>query len=328
MWKGYKLMREQWIDCGKFLAISAVVVDHVNGFLYTNPLIALSSYFSVTLFVLLSGVTAFYSNQNHISDRWSRLTYLRIRSIFAAFAIATAVYQLLYEKMFDFKTYLMHVLNFDAIAPFYFVAFYIQLVILSPLLHRFVIFFNKQRHPLLYHGVFIFILLCVSAFSIRYTNMFNIHGGGKYLFGGTYLPLYYFGMLFASRQTTYWTDSKMKMIFFSVLTGGLLLGWFIFMSFKAFVFDAYLPFGYGFNPPSMTLGIYGLLWFVFIFYAFNLINRIKNRIIIHITDLISMGGGPFTFSCIIWRYIMYCHFSLCFLQTYGSADSRTSPVCL
>ena len=29
--------RIQWIDCAKFLAIFAVMVDHTNGILYSNP---------------------------------------------------------------------------------------------------------------------------------------------------------------------------------------------------------------------------------------------------------------------------------------------------
>jgi hypothetical protein len=292
-------LREQWIDCGKFFAISAVVVDHVNGFLYTNQLIALSSYFSVTLFVLLSGVTSFYSNRNHMQENQSRITRRRVRSIFVPYAVATAVYQLLGEGVIDLKTYLIHVLNFDYIGPFYFVAFYIQLVVLSPLLYYFVTLFDKRRYSALYHGAFILILLVVSAFSIRHTNMFNIHGGGRYLFGGTYLVLYYLGMLFADKQTKRRATSKIKTYLLLILSGGGLIAWFVFMSFKAFAIDLYLPFGNGFNPPSITLGVYGILWFGFIFYVFKVFDYVGNRVTRKALDLISMGGGiPFIFSCI------------------------------
>lgn len=56
--------RIKWIDCAKAVAIIAVVLDHCNGLLYTNALIAQSSYFSVSLFVLLSGMSANLSSSN------------------------------------------------------------------------------------------------------------------------------------------------------------------------------------------------------------------------------------------------------------------------
>lgn len=45
--------RQTWIDCAKAIAIMAVAVDHCNGMLYTNPIIAQASYFSVSLLSLI-----------------------------------------------------------------------------------------------------------------------------------------------------------------------------------------------------------------------------------------------------------------------------------
>ena len=56
------LKRIQWIDCAKAVAITAVAVDHCNRVIYTNPAIAKASYFSVTLFIFLSGITAWNSS--------------------------------------------------------------------------------------------------------------------------------------------------------------------------------------------------------------------------------------------------------------------------
>lgn len=49
--------RIEWIDCAKCIAIIAVAVDHSNGFLYTKSIVATASYYSVSLFVLLAGVS-------------------------------------------------------------------------------------------------------------------------------------------------------------------------------------------------------------------------------------------------------------------------------
>lgn len=65
------LKRIQWIDCAKAVAIVAVAVDHSNRVIYTNPAIAKASYFSVTLFILLSGITTqkMSANKIHMSLR-------------------------------------------------------------------------------------------------------------------------------------------------------------------------------------------------------------------------------------------------------------------
>ena len=52
-----KKSRVLWIDCAKAMAIIAVLLDHSNGIFYTNSWIATSSYFSVSLFVILAGMT-------------------------------------------------------------------------------------------------------------------------------------------------------------------------------------------------------------------------------------------------------------------------------
>lgn len=55
--RGKMKERIEWIDCAKLIAIVAVAVDHCNGFLYTKPIVATMSYYSVSLFVLLAGIS-------------------------------------------------------------------------------------------------------------------------------------------------------------------------------------------------------------------------------------------------------------------------------
>ena len=52
-----KETRVLWIDCAKTMAIIAVLLDHSNGVFYTSSWVATSSYFSVSVFVILSGMT-------------------------------------------------------------------------------------------------------------------------------------------------------------------------------------------------------------------------------------------------------------------------------
>lgn len=58
------MKRIYWIDIAKLAAILAVIVDHTNGILYTNQLVAYSSYYSVSLFILVMGITTYWSIEN------------------------------------------------------------------------------------------------------------------------------------------------------------------------------------------------------------------------------------------------------------------------
>lgn len=53
-----------WLNCSKTVAVLAVLVDHTNGVLYTNQDIAYASYFSVSLFIIISGLTSYFSNSS------------------------------------------------------------------------------------------------------------------------------------------------------------------------------------------------------------------------------------------------------------------------
>lgn len=84
--------RQSWIDVLKFIAIAAVFVDHTSGFLYTSPYIAYASYFSVTVFIFLSGVTAFDSNIRRMNEPFVKNVWRKLRNILIPYAMCTSVY--------------------------------------------------------------------------------------------------------------------------------------------------------------------------------------------------------------------------------------------
>ncbi len=57
-----------WINCAKFFAILAVLVDHVKGILYEDETIQYIFFYSVTVFIFLAGMTAYYSLQNRKAE--------------------------------------------------------------------------------------------------------------------------------------------------------------------------------------------------------------------------------------------------------------------
>ena len=91
-------------------------------------------------------------------------------------------------------------------------------------------------------------VILLSYFTTNYTNLLGVYGGGGKLFGGTYLFLFYVGMVVAENHAS--------------LKGGwigfllFLLGTFFWWRFECFDqcgVDRKLPFGGGnFNPPSIS----------------------------------------------------------------------------
>lgn len=75
--------REEWIDCAKLVAIAAVIVDHCNGFLYTKPIVATASYYSVSLFVLLSGVSLQIAYERGGVEFHSRISFRRLKNYYS-----------------------------------------------------------------------------------------------------------------------------------------------------------------------------------------------------------------------------------------------------
>lgn len=58
------MQKEKWINISKAVAIMAVMIDHIHGILYDSYNVLYASFFSVSLFVLLMGVTSYWSYDN------------------------------------------------------------------------------------------------------------------------------------------------------------------------------------------------------------------------------------------------------------------------
>ena len=54
-----------WINCAKFIAVLAVVLDHAKDIIYRNDNIKTSTFFYVTALILLAGMTYVYSKERH-----------------------------------------------------------------------------------------------------------------------------------------------------------------------------------------------------------------------------------------------------------------------
>lgn len=188
--------RIKWLDCAKLIAIIAVLVDHSNGVLYNNPLIAQASYFSVSLFVLLAGVSSWLSAEKRGISFTQQMH--RVGKLLFQYAIATFILMIWYNRFFDWNTYIMHLKQFSIQGQFYFFLFFVQLTAICPMLIKWCIFCNARKAKAIWHLATLLALCFVCAVCINYTYILPVHGGGQFLFGGTYLLLFYCGILFAS----------------------------------------------------------------------------------------------------------------------------------
>lgn len=99
-----------------------VAVDHCKGLLYMIPFIAQASYFLVSLFILLSGISAGMSAMK----KGKTFSYQLKKTLFlySKYAIATLILLILYFHFFDLKTYISHMLNFSIQGSYYFLLFF------------------------------------------------------------------------------------------------------------------------------------------------------------------------------------------------------------
>ena len=249
--------RTYWIDVAKFMAIIAVMIDHTNGLLYKNPRIAYFSYYSVSLFILMMGVTSYWSYSKYngsIIKKVGKGCWKIIRP----YLIATLIYSILIDRQFHFVTYLTRVIHFNASGPFYYVLLYLQLLFLAPVLFSVLKYADRFKYGVAVEVVGLIVVLVISSWTTNYSNILDVYGGGGKLFGGTYLILLYLGMMFGKHYEKL-SVNKIVIVIVFILSTALTVLWWNFISVDNCKIDANVPYGGGFNPPSLSFGLYAIL---------------------------------------------------------------------
>ncbi|MNW40483.1 Acyltransferase family protein [compost metagenome] len=183
-------MELRWINFLKGLSIIAVVLDHLYGIIYSSPNAHLLTIFSVTLFVVLSGVTSAISNERSVLT-FSDYIKKKFISIFIPYLIATFVYHIYSNNYyFNFDLFFSQIIKFNAADPFYFIFFYLQLIFLSRFLYK--LFLNR---PVYQQAGLLLIIYLICEYTNNYTQLPYVLGAGK-LFGGSYLFAFCVGIVF------------------------------------------------------------------------------------------------------------------------------------
>lgn len=248
-----------WIDCAKFLAILAVLIDHGKGILYEGETIQYISFFSVSVFFFLSGMTSWYSlERRRPEEGLSRWTARRLWRIIAPYLVAVAVCQFLKSGFtLSLGPYVLWVLNFNLEGQFYFVLIYLQLIAAAPALYLLTVFCRRGRLNFLWRLLYLAAALAVSIFCVKHTFALQTYGGGNYLLGGTYLFLFVMGMIAADMQIA--VRYLSRAVFCAAASTVLFAASLAFLLTDRLAMDEAL-FGWllRVNPPGITLTVYSL----------------------------------------------------------------------
>ena len=273
-------MNERWINLGKFIAVVAVLVNHTYGILYMDTTICNGSFFSVSLFVLLMGVSTYWSYDNSKIELGKKVGK-RVLGIVCPYVVSVIAYYAVSERFLDFKSILEQVFSFNITGPHYYVLQYVQLLIVSPVIFLVIKTTGKLKfiNKIVCRVLFGAGLLVFGALSIHRSNVLDVFGGGGKLFGGTYLFLLYLGMLVGSGY--HWlnrANNVYHIVGLCISTVCTFVAW-RFICINNFAFDGKLPFGYGVNPPGISLMVYAICWMCFIYFLTKTMEMLKNKYI-------------------------------------------------
>lgn len=277
--------RVQWIDCAKTIAMIAVVVDHCYGILYSTPAIAQMSYFSTSLFVMLSGISVWISVQGG-KQLTFRKQLNKISKLFIQYALATFFVLIYSIRFFDLRTYISWLINFSAQPPYYYFVFFFQLLLITPVLAKWCRYCSYAKGKVIWHLGTLCCLCGIAFLSIHYTYLLPVYGGGQNILGGTFIIMYYAGMVLASLKC-FSAGARKKIVIFIVS----LIGWIIWWRGIAqgkLLFDFYLRpvWGDGFNPPSFNFMVFAVITLFLCYSFFSLCEKDKGKWLVKVVAYI------------------------------------------
>jgi len=283
--KGGGTRRTIWIDAAKFFAILAVLTDHTFDILYTSPKIRLLSYCSVSVFIILTGVTSYWSFQ-----KGNFQILKKEAAIFLPYIAATFIYSIAFNNYsFDFELFLQQLIRFNAFGHLYYVLLYMQLILIAPVFfHLFRLTSQKKYGFVLEAAVFLAVIF-LSVWTSRKTNILSVYGGGGKLFGGSYLILYFLGMWLAKydRQIKLSQAQSCLLLMVSLVSLGC-YGYFY--ALRPNFLDQHNLFGDTLNPPGVTLCVFAVLITILFYSLGKLLDHYPNGFPTRLFRLFSIPG--------------------------------------
>ncbi|MEN6439383.1 MAG: acyltransferase [Syntrophobacter sp.] len=249
-----KAGRQPWIDFCRGLAMIAVVVDHTCD-LFPDA-VGPHTIFSVAMFTFLGGVCSCMSVQRRTVPV---LPYIvqRVKPILIPYAIAVAVFRIYNDNfVLSFPNYLVSLVHFNRPRAFYFLLFYLQLVVVSPLLYQFV----KRCDGVFKQVLLVAGTVLLSEVFVEHTYIMDSYGGGKYVLGGTYFTVFVLGMMFTKYIEVLTSAPRYLLVLLLLALPSLIV-----FEYFGFIYKAWS------NPPNVYAILYTLLIMTIFFSLFHLV---------------------------------------------------------
>lgn len=281
------MKRVIWIDVAKFVAIVTVCVHHLYG-VWSRESIVVATNFAVPLFILIMGIVCYWSCERNFGNLRKHVLKCFFR-IMVPYLIATAVYYVKKNHAFVLVDYVNNVVHFNASGPFYFVCLYMQLLFVMPFLfYSLKILLFKcagSRIQILFvylaHGIFV---LFVGWLATNYSDVFGVYSGK--LFGGSFLVLFFAGMVIAENYRYLPKGGVLGLVVFSLLIFCL---W-RFECYNHYELDKKLRFtNERLNPPGVSLWLFAIFMAGFVYNLCAVLK--KNAFLNKIMRLLAWGGG-------------------------------------
>ncbi|MBF1027730.1 MAG: acyltransferase family protein, partial [Lachnospiraceae bacterium] len=172
-----EVQRSYWIDAAKLVAILGVLVDHTQNVLYSNHRIADCSYYSVGLFIFLMGVTGYGSYSRYRGSIPEKLKK-NFWKIARPYLVATFIFSIAQDGQFIFLAFWKRLLYFNASAPFYYVALYLQLMVVIPVFAALLRMTSTKKGGIFLEMLVFGATVVLSAWTTNHSNILDIYGGG------------------------------------------------------------------------------------------------------------------------------------------------------
>ncbi|MCR4924811.1 MAG: acyltransferase [Clostridiales bacterium] len=251
--------RTEWIDCLKFFAILSVVIHHGYGGFYHKWWIVFLTQFSVPVFVFLGGANMYQSQERSISVSYCKDVFRRLKALFVPYLIVTAAIVFFQVRQVHLIKIWDYAIHFSGSAQFYFILFYAQLILISRVLYAIIYACKTSKNNILCYIVSILFMSFVCAFLYRHSFVLEVHGGGKFLFGASFLLLYFVGMIFgAYYKDVKWNKWVALIVFCCSIIATFFYAYYLYK--KGFTIDNTIikVFGNG-NPPGLNSMFFAFL---------------------------------------------------------------------
>ncbi len=118
----------------------------------------------------------------------------KVIRLLTPYCFATVIYVVYDTHFLDANFLFQRLIHFDVRKFMYYVAVYLQLLVMTPVLIRLINYCGKKNRLIRMTLAYMVIIL-VGYLSARYTNLFDISKGGNYIFAGIWLVFWYTGMI-------------------------------------------------------------------------------------------------------------------------------------